>query len=162
MAIAGTDTGSRLIGNMLAHHGEDLVQQFARQDVTVQMISGAAVMDLVASGEVPASPSVFRSHAQLAIGKGAPVRWVPLEHVTANAGGTALSANAPHPHAAMLWVDFALGEEGQRILQELDYDSPAGNPGFQRWYPEAGLTAAEIERKLNQWEDIVKRQLMRR
>jgi ABC-type Fe3+ transport system substrate-binding protein len=34
---------------------------------------------------------------------------------------TALALKAPHPHAAMLLIDFLLSKEGQAIYRELGY-----------------------------------------
>ena len=38
--------------------------------------------------------------------------------------GVAIARKAPHPHAAMLFVDFLMSKEGQVLYQELGYDSP--------------------------------------
>jgi iron(III) transport system substrate-binding protein len=37
--------------------------------------------------------------------------------------GVAVAKQAPHPHAAMLMIDFLLSKEGQQMYQELGYDS---------------------------------------
>ncbi len=38
--------------------------------------------------------------------------------------GVAIARKAPHPHAAMLFMDFLMSKEGQVLYQELGYDSP--------------------------------------
>jgi iron(III) transport system substrate-binding protein len=37
--------------------------------------------------------------------------------------GVAIARKAPHPHAAMLLIDFLTSKEGQLIYQDLGYDS---------------------------------------
>jgi iron(III) transport system substrate-binding protein len=162
MAIAGTDTGTRFLGNVLSHQGDEFGEGLAKQDVAVQMISGQALLELVVTGEVPASPSTFKNHADLAIAKGAPIKWVPLEPVTVNSGSTAVAADAPHPHAAMLFTDFILGTEGRALLEKYQYGSPAADPGFRRWDPELGLTASEYEEQAERWGQFLSSRLIRR
>ena len=106
---------------------------------------------MVVSGEVGVSFSTFRNHAVTAIAKGAPIEWLPLEAVVANAGGFAISRNAPHPHAALLMADFVLGPEGQKILQEHHNGSAWKDPGFKRWYPEAGMTREQYLKTEKGW-----------
>ncbi|HUR72569.1 MAG TPA: hypothetical protein VMZ02_11310 [Candidatus Limnocylindrales bacterium] len=38
-----------------------------------------------------------------------------MELVPVNAEGAAVSSNAPHPHAALLFIDFLLCPEGQKM-----------------------------------------------
>jgi iron(III) transport system substrate-binding protein len=71
-------------------------------------MSAQALSDLIISGEVEASPTIFRNHVLVAMEKKAPVSWIPMEVVPASAGSTALSAHAPHPHAAVLFVNLSL------------------------------------------------------
>jgi ABC-type Fe3+ transport system substrate-binding protein len=47
---------------------------------------------------------------------GSPVDWVFLEPVIAQIDAVMLSAQSPHPHAARLFVDFALSKDGQSLL----------------------------------------------
>ena len=69
-------------------------------------VSAQALNDMIISGEVEASPTIFRNHALVAAAKGAPVAWLPMEIVPASAGSAGLSSQAPHPHAAVLFIDF--------------------------------------------------------
>jgi iron(III) transport system substrate-binding protein len=41
-----------------------------------------------------------------------------LSPAVAHGNGFAVLKRAPHPHAALLYYDFMIGEEGQRILAE--------------------------------------------
>lgn len=70
---------------------------------------------LVASGEVPFGLTVYNHNAEKLKVKGAPVDWYAIQPAAIRANGVALSRNPPHPHAAVLFYDFILGE-GQAIL----------------------------------------------
>lgn len=49
---------------------------------------------------------------------GAPVEWVrTLDPVITSPSQVAISARAPHPAAARLFVDFLLSQEGQRVIE---------------------------------------------
>jgi len=39
----------------------------------------------------------------------------------ARPNGVAVMKRAPHPHAAVLWYDFELSEEAQRVLAKRDF-----------------------------------------
>jgi iron(III) transport system substrate-binding protein len=45
--------------------------------------------------------------------KGHPIDWVPLEPTPVQVNPMMLSANAPHPNAGKLFIDFLLSREGQ-------------------------------------------------
>src|SRR5260221_253514 len=50
--------------------------------------------------------------------KGAPIDWKPLAPAFGRADGIALARQAQHPHAALLFADFVLSPEGQRLIKE--------------------------------------------
>ena len=91
-----------------------------------------ALNDLIISGEIEASPTIFRNHVLVARENKAPVAWIPMEVVPASAGSTALSAHAPRPHAAVLFLNFIFSPEGQKILESFDYGSAVKDYGFKR------------------------------
>jgi iron(III) transport system substrate-binding protein len=74
--------------------------------------------NLVASGEVPFALTVYNFTAEQLKRKGAPLGWYVIAPAVARANGIALARRAPHPHAALLYYDFMVSEEGQRILAE--------------------------------------------
>ena len=74
--------------------------------------------NLVASGEVPLALTVYNFTAEQLKRKGAPLDWYVTAPAVARANGLALAKRAAHPHAALLYYDFMIGEEGQRILAE--------------------------------------------
>jgi iron(III) transport system substrate-binding protein len=76
---------------------------------------------LVASGEVPFALTVYNYKAEQLKQKGAPIDWLAVSTPIARPNGIGLARNAPNPHAALLFYDFELGEEGQKILAERDF-----------------------------------------
>ena len=152
MAFVTTDTGSRTVGAMLRTKGEEYLKKLRSQDLTMHSVSAQALNDMIISGEVEASPTIFRNHALVAAAKGAPVAWVPMEIVPASAGSAGLSAQAPHPHAAVLFIDFLFSPDGQKILENYDYGSAVKEYGFKRWYIEKGMSIEQLEREGDRWE----------
>ena len=77
--------------------------------------------NLVASGEVPFALTVYNFTAEQVKQKGAPLDWFVLSPAVARANGVALARRSPHPHAALLYYDFMIGDEGQQILLKRDF-----------------------------------------
>ncbi|HTE83136.1 MAG TPA: extracellular solute-binding protein [Dehalococcoidia bacterium] len=166
MAVAGSSTGINFMGDLLTNQGDAFAQQFAKQNIQVQQISGKALSDLISSGEVVASPTIFQPHAKQEAAAGAPIQWVPLEPVTcAGGGGPAVSPLAPHPHAAMLFVDFLFGPEAVKIYQDLGYlpsVTEKSSRGFKTWDPQSFATAAEFQQHYTQWQDAFNKLLLQK
>jgi len=156
MGISGDDTGARIIGAMVKAKGEAFVKKLKEQNIRMHMMAGSALTQLVAAGEIFASPSQFYSATNVAAKRGAPVAWVPMELVVASAGGAAVYVNAPRPHAALLFVDFLLSPEGQKLYEDLYFGSAQKDYGWKRWYPEKSGTLAQYEEALESWHKLMK------
>ena len=72
---------------------------------------------------------------------GHPMDWVPLEPVSVQVNPMMLAANAPHPNAGKLFVDFLLSKEGQKMLvgfrripsrEDIEPDPPRLFRGYKR------------------------------
>ncbi len=122
-AVPGTTTLTNWIGALVLDKGEDYVRQLGRQKIRIYQVSARAVANFVVSGEVALSPALYNSHIANSRAQGASVAWRPLGGVYSTTGGLAFAAKAPHPHAAMLFIDFVLSPEGQSIYQKLGYAS---------------------------------------
>ena len=162
VAVSGDTTGVRMVGAMIHAKGEEYVKQLKALDVKMHMISGGAMHELLAAGEMPMSISIFRNHVLAAHLKGAPTEWIPLDLVPTNAGGVALPAATNNPYAALLFADFLISPEGQKIFEEkFRFAVPTKNYGFKRWYPEKGFTTEQYEKAEDRWKkllmDIVRR-----
>ena len=156
MAFVTSDTGPRTIAAMLKVKGEEFVKKLKTQDVALHAISGRAMADLIVSGEVALSPTIFRDHALEAKAKGAPIDWVSMEVTPTNAGGVAVVSQPSHPHASLLLADFLLGPEAEKILEELEYGSPLREVGFKKWYPESGLATAQYDKENTRWDKLLR------
>lgn len=156
MGLTLDDTSSKVIGAILKTKGQELVKKLKGQAISVHTIIPPALLDLIASGEVLAGAAIFRNHVVVAIEKGAPVEWVPMDIVPTNVGGVAIAAQPPHPHAALLLADYLLGPEGQGVLEKYHYGNAAKNYGFKRWRPEHGMNLAKYEKELEHWEKLAR------
>jgi iron(III) transport system substrate-binding protein len=75
--------------------------------------------NLIVAGEVPLSPTIYNHRAEVLKSRRAPIDWRPLQPVAAVPHVVSLPRNAPHPHAAMLFIDFLLSPDGQEHLARL-------------------------------------------
>jgi iron(III) transport system substrate-binding protein len=156
IGFAGSDTGVTTVGAMLRVRGEEYLKKLKAQNPAVHNVSGRALLDMVISGEVGVSPTTFRNHVETSLKVGAPIEWIPMDIVPTNSGSTAVSAQPPHPHAALLMADFILGAGGQKVLEQYDYGSPTKDYGFKRWYPEQGLTTEQYEKLDEKWNKALR------
>lgn len=157
VAVSGDETGVRMVGAMLRAKGEEYVKQLKGLEMRMHMISGGAMHELLAAGEMHASISIFRNHVLAAHAKGAPTQWVPLDLVPTNAGGVALPASSNNPYGALLFADFLISPEGQKIFEErFRFASSTKNYGFKRWYPEKGYTTDQYEKAQDRWQKILR------
>jgi iron(III) transport system substrate-binding protein len=150
-------TGVRFLGAVIRAKGEEFVKQLRLLEMKMHMISGGAIHELMAAGEMPLSVSIFRNHVLAGQAKGAPTEWVPLDLNATNAGGVALPNNSNNPHAALLLADFLLSPEGQKIFEEkFRFATSTNNYGFKRWYPEKGLTTEQYEKFDDRWKKLLR------
>ena len=167
MSIAGTTTGVQWVGALLDLMGREFLEKLAAQEINVQNISGAALSGLVASGEVPLSPTIFNSNIFTHKQKGAPVEWRPLDPVIAGVGTSGMIVNAPHPHAALLFLDYLHSKFGQEVAMKGGLSSPRNDIGsleqkFKKLYIESKYTAEEFEKKINEWEALMRKLFIRK
>jgi iron(III) transport system substrate-binding protein len=105
--------------------GEQQADQAFRQIVKQNGISvrkgHTLLTQLVASGEVPLALTVYNYKAEQLRAEGAPLDWFTIGQAIARPNGVGVAVNAPHPHAALLFYDFEISEEGQRIIAEREF-----------------------------------------
>ena len=167
MAITSTSTGVRWIGNALETQGREFIDKMAEQEVSVQDMAPAALINLVGSGEIPLSPTIFDANVTIAKQKGAPVEWRPLEPVVTTVGSAALMAKAANPHTALLFIDFLLSKEGQQLITKGGLWSPREDVGtieqkFKKSYLDEKYSLDEIEVKYAQWETLLRQRFIRK
>ena len=165
MSIAGTTTGVQWVGAVMEAMGREFLDKLSGQDINVQNISGAALSGLVASGEVPLSPTIFNSNIFTHKRDGAPVEWRPLDPVIAGVGTSGMVVNSPHPHAALLFLDYLHSKFGQEVAMKGGLSSARKDIGslgqkFKKIYIESKYTPEEFEKKIDEWESLMRRLFM--
>ncbi len=144
--------------------GEDEGIAFFKQLVAkngVSVRNGHSLLtNLVASGEVPLALTVYHYTAEQLKEKGAPIEWFAIEPAIASLAATGISKNPPHPNAAVLFYDYLLSEEAQKMLLEMDYapvnkkvNSPLKNIRVKFIDPATSLDESDKWNKL--YDDIV-------
>lgn len=119
------------------HMGRDKALQFmralAKQDL--RMMRGRTQQSqLLAAGERPIA-IVLSGHTVLDLkAAGAPVDQVILDPYFAQANKLMLARHAPHPHAAALFYDWALSEEGQSMITT--FGRVVARKGVKQRFPE--------------------------
>jgi iron(III) transport system substrate-binding protein len=99
--------------------------------------------------------------------KGAPVQWRPIDPVIAGVGSSGMVANAPHPHAALLFLDYLHSGPGQQVAMKGGLSSARNDIGsleqkFKKLYMESKYTPEELEKKFNEWEGLLRKLFMRK
>jgi iron(III) transport system substrate-binding protein len=79
------------------------------------------LVNLVASGEIPIALTTYSYKANQLKSGGAPIDLLSLQPLVARVNGVGVSSAAPHPYAAVLFFDFILGQDGQKILQAREF-----------------------------------------
>ncbi len=155
------------IGNVLAAMGQKAgvayLEKLAKQNIAKSTASARALLDLVIAGEYPLVINIFNHHAVISRKAGAPSEWVPMEPVAAPVNTVGLAKNAPHPYAAMLFLDFVLSKKGQKVFQDVNYlpahpEMPAKEvqlkPGGGRFKKANYLNPETLVEKGDEWVDI--------
>jgi iron(III) transport system substrate-binding protein len=156
MGLTHDDTSYKVMGAIFRTKGPELIKKLKGQEISLHTIIPPALLDLIASGEILAGPAIFRNHVKVAIEKGAPVDWVPMDIVPTNVGGAAIAFQPLHPHAALLMADYLLGPEGQGVLEKYHYGNGGKNYGFKKWRPEHGMSTDKYEKELTRWEKLLR------
>ena len=87
----------------------------ARNGISVR--KGHSLMaTLVVSGEVPVALTAYVDEVDALKKTGAPIDYAFAAPTVAMPTGVGVFKRAPHPHAAVLFADYLLSEEGQKIL----------------------------------------------
>jgi len=117
----GSDNGALILSGLMKVWGRDKAlgyfKQLAGQEPAIQAGSPSNRIQLLAAGEFPltlAAGNTLQSFAS----RGAPIDWVALEPVFVQVNAIMIAAQAPHPNAARLFVDFTLSKKGQEMVRD--------------------------------------------
>jgi iron(III) transport system substrate-binding protein len=84
------------------------------------------ITQLVAAGEHAVAISLNGPRVELTKQRGAPIDWSALDPIVVDAVTMGIAANAPHPNAAKLYLNFVLSKEVQEGLLEEQLVKPSG------------------------------------
>jgi iron(III) transport system substrate-binding protein len=131
------------MATLMLHWGEkkamDFFRSFGRQ-VGKLRVGHQIIAEQIAAGSVAISPLIHSNNSEWLKRRNLPIDWRPLEPVEVEFVGAALAAQASHPHAALLLIDFILSFDGQKIYRhwkrvtchpDVEPDPPYMSQGFQ-------------------------------
>jgi iron(III) transport system substrate-binding protein len=160
VGIEGSDVD--WFGAIVKAMGEEKGLAFFRKlaDNKPQIRTGHTLMaELVASGEIPLAATIYNHNIERLTVKGAPVKWKAIQPTFGRPNAIGVAKKSPHPHAAMLFVDFMLSKEGQTLLKErnrvpasLSVDTHLNKFPFQMIDPV--ITLDENERWEKLWSEL--------
>jgi iron(III) transport system substrate-binding protein len=118
--------------------------------------------NMVGAGEVPLALTVYNYMPEAAKKKGAPIDWFVLEPAIGRANGIGIARKAPRPNAALLFYDYMLSAEAQKILASIDYvpanatvESPLKSIKVKMIDPAVML--GEMEKWTKAYDDVIVR-----
>jgi iron(III) transport system substrate-binding protein len=155
LGMVSEESGARMIGAMMQVKGEGFVRKLRGQNIVLHGMTAIGLNGLIATGEVPITFTSVNTNIAQAAEKGAPVAWVPMDLVPANAGGAGVYLHAQHPHAALLFADFLFSPAGQKMFEKFGYGSASRDYGFKRWYPEQGLSIYDYVERSEKWQKLI-------
>lgn len=163
IALADSET-EWYMGMMQFMGREKALQYMKRLADQIKIYNGKTLsMQLVAAGELPIAKGIL--HRYLAMKKkGAPIQTVTLPTPTlAGMRVIALHADAPHPNAAKLFIDFMLSKEGQETLVDISYHpirsdvkvDPVLEKVMQNWYGINPIPAEEMAAYMKEFQHVL-------
>jgi iron(III) transport system substrate-binding protein len=169
MTIITDTVVHRWIGNVMDEPGLglDFLEKLSHQDLRVQNMTPTALADLVIAEEVPLSPTIFAHTVSIAKQKGAPIEWQPLEPVVAYIGVSGMVDAAPHPHAALLFLEYFHSKEGQGLVMQQSssprQDMAPSEKKFKKTYLGRRYPSPEVMlKKEAEWQSLKERFFIRK
>jgi iron(III) transport system substrate-binding protein len=161
------------IGNVFKNMGQEAgkayLQKLRAQNIAKTTASNRQLLDLVIAGEYAIGVHIFHHHAYISKSAGAPVDWYALEPASATINTISPVTRAGHPYAVMLLLDFILSEEGQKVIQAVNYlpahpkvpaKQPDLKPGGGRFKRALYFTPESQVDEGNAWVDFFEKQFL--
>ncbi len=165
--IAAEAHDASWMATLMLHWGEkkgmDFFRAFGRQ-VGHLRVGHQIIAEQIAAGSVAISPLIHSNNSEWLKRRNLPIDWRPLEPVEVEFVGAGLAAEAPHPHAALLLIDFILSFEGQRIYRhwkrvtchpDVEPDPPYMSQGFQTVMFDAQAFLQREDEYEKLWRELV-------
>ena len=110
---------------------------------------------LISSGEIPVGLTMYQANIESLKHKGGPIDFVPVQPVVARPQGIGVAKSAPHPAAALLFLDFVLSPEGQKLYESMGR-VPASTKIKSRLndFPFVMTDPGTILRESQKWDDL--------
>jgi iron(III) transport system substrate-binding protein len=127
---------ANIMGTMLDLWGEEKGLKYFRKLATQDIVfrRGHSLQNqLLIAGEFEVAPWLYSHRPLMAMDQGAPVGLSFLEPVISIPKMLLLSRRSPHPHAAALFIDWALSPEGQHFVGMVNGRSPVRKRQQQKW-----------------------------
>src|SRR6476620_1096648 len=120
IALEATDSEwmATLIKASPGNKGVDLMRKIAALQPGLRK-GHVLLASLVAAGDVPVGLAMYNSNVETLKRKGAPIDYVPVQPVVARPQGIGVARNAPHPNAAILFAEFVLSPDGQKLFESM-------------------------------------------
>jgi len=119
LALEATD--AVWMATLIKHGGATGLEYFRRLSALRPAVRQGHILlaNLVVAGDVAVGLTAYHSNVVPLRRKGAPIDFVPVQPVVAQPQGIGIARNAPHPHAALLFLDYVLSPEGQQLFESL-------------------------------------------
>lgn len=110
-----------VVTSMGEEKGTRFFNELAQKNGLQSRLGMSLLNNLVISGEVPLALAVYRDLPEKAKRKGAAIDWFVLDPIVAQAFVVSIPKRAPRSAAALLFHDYLLSEETQKLLASLDF-----------------------------------------
>ena len=124
-------------GVLMRHLGREkgvqYMKRLAQQNLSMHR-GRTNVAQMLVAGEGAIGITLSGNSALELKEKGAPLDWVALDPYFSQANMIMLARYAPHPHAAALFLDWSLSEEGQTIVTS--FGRVVARNGIKQRFPE--------------------------
>jgi iron(III) transport system substrate-binding protein len=149
-----------LLKNLGEEKGTELFRQIAARNGLSVRSGNSVLANMVVSGEVPMALAVYSHMIDQARQQGAPVDWFAIEPTIGRSNGVGVSRRPPHPNAALLYYEYAIGD-AQPLMLKMNYLSPLkklASPlrGARILFVDPAEDSAEVERCDNAYDALIK------
>ena len=149
-----------LLRNLGEKKGTELFRQIAARNGLSVRSGNSVLANMVVSGEVPMALAVYSHMIDQARQQGAPVDWFAIEPTIGRSNGVGVSRRPPHPNAALLYYEYAIGD-AQPLMLKMNYLSPLkklASPlrGSRILFVDPAEDSAEVERCDNAYDALIK------
>jgi len=149
-----------LLKNLGEEKGTELFREIAARNGLSVRSGNSVLANMVVSGEVPLALAVYSHMIEQARQQGAPVDWFAIDPMIARSNGIGVSRKPPHPNAALLFYEYAIGD-AQPLMLRMNYLSPVkklASPlrGAKILFVDPAADRAEVERCDNAYDALIR------